>query len=150
MRSFVGILLIALGALAFVGAQRTWKPDRKLVGELDSDSDPVWREPDEWFEEPDDVDRLGKALAATDAVEDPVEAAAMLACRVTRAQAFSEGNKRTALLPARWLLDPNGQDGSRLLPAEDRGAAALLVRAAAGADLEAELLGLLRSRAETS
>ena len=45
MRTFVGILLIALGVLAFLGAQRTWKPGRKLVGELDSDSDPVWRLP---------------------------------------------------------------------------------------------------------
>lgn len=105
------------------------------------------REPDEWFEEPDDVDRLRTALSAIDAVEDPVGAAALLACRVTRAQAFGEGNKRTALILARWVLDHNGKDGSRLLAGEDREVASLLVRAAAGADVEAELLRVLRDQA---
>jgi hypothetical protein len=69
------------------------------------------RHKDEWFDEPDDLDRLGWALAAIDVVEEAVEAVARLAFRVTRAQAFGEGNKRTALLLARWILDRNGQDG---------------------------------------
>ena len=54
------------------------------------------RHDDEWFNEPDDLDRLARALVAIDPVEDPVEAAARLAFRVTRAQAFGEGDKRTA------------------------------------------------------
>jgi hypothetical protein len=37
------------------------------------------REPDEWFEEPDDLDRLSTALASIDAIEDPIEAAAIVA-----------------------------------------------------------------------
>jgi len=63
----------------------------------------VVREADEWFDEPDDVNRVQQALAAIDDVDDPVAAAAVLAYRLTRAQAFGEGNKRTALLLARWL-----------------------------------------------
>jgi hypothetical protein len=43
------------------------------------------RHEDEWFNEPDDLDRLARALAAIDPLEDPVEAAARLAFRVTRA-----------------------------------------------------------------
>jgi prophage maintenance system killer protein len=104
------------------------------------------RHDDEWFDEPDDLDRLGRALAAIDAVEDAVEAAARLAFRVTRAQAFGEGNKRTALLLARWILDRNGRDGFVLLPPDDREVAQLLIRAAAGENVEAELVTELRSR----
>jgi prophage maintenance system killer protein len=70
------------------------------------------RAEDEWFDEPDDLARVAGALGAIDELDDPVEAAAVLAFRVTRAQAFGEGNKRTALLLARWLLDHNGRDGS--------------------------------------
>jgi prophage maintenance system killer protein len=65
---------------------------------------------------------------------------------VARAQGFGEGNKRTALLLARWLLDRNGEDGPRFLPAEDRAVADLLVAAAAGQNVEAELTELLLTR----
>jgi prophage maintenance system killer protein len=106
------------------------------------------REPDEWFEEPDDLDRLSTALASIDAIEDPIEDAAIVAYRVTRAQAFGEANKRTALLLARWVLDHNGQDGDLVLPPDDREIADLLVRAAAGADIGDDLKELLRSRRE--
>jgi prophage maintenance system killer protein len=75
-----------------------------------------------------------------------VDASAVLAYRVTRAQAFAEGNERTALLLARWLLDRNGEVGSRLLPPDDRDFADLLVRAAGGADVEQECVALLRGR----
>ena len=54
------------------------------------------REEDEWFEEPDDLPRVQRALNAIADVEDPVDAAAVLAYRGVRAQAFGEGNKRTA------------------------------------------------------
>ena len=104
------------------------------------------READEWFDEPDDVDRVRKALARIANVDDPVVAAGALAYRLTRAQAFGEGNKRTAFLLARWLLDRNGADGLALLPPDDREFADILVRAAAGREVEAELVALLNSR----
>ena len=52
-----------------------------------------------------------QALSSIEALEEPAEAAAVLAYRVTRVQGFAEGNKRTALLFARWVLDHNGVDG---------------------------------------
>jgi len=104
------------------------------------------REYDEWFDEPDDLARVERALSAIDFIEDPVEAAAVLAYRVTRAQGFTEGNKRTALLLARWLLDRNGVDGAALIPREDRVFADLLINAASGRDVEAEFIDLFRSR----
>jgi prophage maintenance system killer protein len=104
------------------------------------------REEDEWFDDPDDIPRVQRALAAIDVVEDPVEAAAVLAYRIVRAQAFGEGNKRTALLLARWLLDRNGVDGAAVLPSEDRVFGDLLVRAAAGNDVESEIVALFVAR----
>lgn len=104
------------------------------------------RQPDEWFDEPDDLDRVSRAISAIDHIDDPVEAAAVLGYRVARAQAFGEANKRTAILLARWVLDRNALDGSRLLPAEDRDTANLLIRAASGHDVEAALVDLLRAR----
>lgn len=86
------------------------------------------------------------ALHAIDDIDDPVSAAAVLLYRVTRAQAFGEGNKRTAFLLARWTLDRNGEDGARLMPASDRELADLLVEAAAGTDAQAEITALLTSR----
>jgi hypothetical protein len=52
------------------------------------------RDDNEWFDEPDDLDRVKRALAAIGEVEDLVEA---VAYRVARAQGFAEGNKSTAL-----------------------------------------------------
>jgi prophage maintenance system killer protein len=102
---------------------------------------------DEWFDEPDDIDRLGKALAAIDDLEDPVVAAAVLAYRVTRAQAFGEANKRTALLLARWTLDRNGIDGRVIIPPDDFELADLLVKTAAGTDVEAQIIASFVERA---
>ena len=51
---------------------------------------------DEWFDEPDDLDLLGRALDAITDIEDVVTAAGVLMYRVARAQALGEGNKRTA------------------------------------------------------
>ena len=98
------------------------------------------RAADEWFDEPDDLDRVEAALSAIDGIEDPIVAAGMLAARISRAQAFGEGNKRTALLVARWVLDRNGQDGATLLPADDFAVARLLVEAAAGRNVEADVV----------
>lgn len=103
------------------------------------------RHEDEWFEEPDDLDRVERALGSVAGINDPIEAAAVLAYRVVRAQGFGEGNKRTALL-ARWLLARNGLDGSAVIPHDDQEFADLLVRAAAGGDVEAEMKALLQSR----
>lgn len=79
-------------------------------------------------------------------MDDVVDASAVLPYRVARAQGFAGGNKRTALLLARWLLDRNGEDGLRYLPAADRVVADLLVAAAAGRNVERELIDVLRSR----
>jgi prophage maintenance system killer protein len=102
---------------------------------------------DEWFDDPDDSDRVERALASIDDLENPLVAAGALAYRVTRAQGFAEGNKRTALLLARWLLDHNGVDGGQILPQDDRVIADLLVRTASGADAEEEIISILEARA---
>ena len=104
------------------------------------------RRDDEWFDEPDELDRVAAAIAAIEQIHDPVEAAALLAFRLARAQAFGEGNKRTAFLLARWVLDRNGEDGAALLPPHDSAVAELLVKAAGGQDVGAELVTLLTSR----
>jgi prophage maintenance system killer protein len=105
------------------------------------------RSDDEWFDEPDDLDRVDSALRSIDDFVDPIAAAAAIAYRVTKAQGFAEGNKRTALLLARWILDNNGLDGSRVIDPEDRDFADLLVRAASGGDVEAEILQFFSDRA---
>lgn len=104
------------------------------------------RRDDEWFDEPDDLERAQRAPDSIDGLVDVVDAAAVRAYRVARAQGFGEGNKRTTLLLARWLLDRNGEDGLRYLPADDRVVADLLVVAAGGRNVEGELIDVLRSR----
>jgi len=104
------------------------------------------REKDEWFEEPDDLERVSRALSSVDREENPVVAAAILAFQVTRAQGFAEGNKRSALLLARWVLDNNGLDGSRVLPTDDLVLADLLIQAASGADVERDIIAKLQER----
>jgi prophage maintenance system killer protein len=104
------------------------------------------RETEEWFPEPDDLDRLARAIGSIGKESDAVVAAARLAFRIARSQAFGEGNKRTGLLLARWLLDHNGEDGEKILPTDDQTLADLLVKAASGIDVEASILELLTSR----
>ena len=106
----------------------------------------VSRDADEWFDEPDDLERVQRAVDSIADLDDVVGAAAVLAYRVTRAQGFGEGNKRTALALAKWLLDRNGEDGSRFFPADDRVVADLLVAAAAGQNVERQLVDVLRTR----
>jgi prophage maintenance system killer protein len=101
---------------------------------------------DEWFDEPDEFDRLQRALDAIGNIDDPITAAAVIAHRVARAQAFGEANKRTGFLLARWILDRNGESGPTLLPPDDREFAALLVKATSGLDVEEEMVELLRRR----
>jgi prophage maintenance system killer protein len=104
------------------------------------------RHDDEWFDEPDDLDRLGRALDAVADIDDVVTAAGVLMYRVARAQAFSEGNKRTALLLGRWLLDRNGQDGRRVIASDDHDLFDLLVAASAGQNVEDRVVEMLRAR----
>jgi len=104
------------------------------------------RESDEWFEEPDDLDRVDVALQSIDSLENPTRAAAVLAFRVAHAQGFAQGNKRTALLLARWVLDMNHLDGAKIIPPDDRQLAGLRVRAAAGAEVEEEFVSLFEAR----
>ncbi len=101
---------------------------------------------DEWFDEPDDLDRVQTALAAIDELDDPIDAAAVIAYRIARAQGFAEGNKRTALLLAKWLLDRNGFEGERFIPPDDRVLGDLLVRAASGLDVGNAVANVFRSR----
>jgi hypothetical protein len=42
------------------------------------------RASDEWFEEPDDLDRVENALKSIDDISDPLQAATVLAYRVTK------------------------------------------------------------------
>lgn len=93
------------------------------------------RSNDEWFDEPDDLDRVQLALESIDELDHPVEAAGVLAFGVTRAQGFTEGSKRTALLLAKWTLDNNGQDSRQIIDPAERELADLLVRAASGQDV---------------
>jgi prophage maintenance system killer protein len=59
---------------------------------------------------------------------------------VTLAQGFTEGNKRTALLLAKWTLDNNGQDGRRIIDPNDQELADLLVKAASGLDVGTDIV----------
>lgn len=104
------------------------------------------RREDEWWDEPDDLERVERALARIDDIDDPVRAAGVLAYRVARAQGFGEGNKRTALLLARWVLDRNGLDGRAFLPPDDWALADLLVKAASGLDVQQDVADLLDTR----
>jgi len=104
------------------------------------------RKQDEWFAESDDIERLANALGLTESEADSVSLAAAVAYRVARAQAFSEGNKRTALLLALWVLDNNGFDAEEIIPAEDQELWKLLVQAASGLDVETKIRTLLTIR----
>jgi prophage maintenance system killer protein len=117
-------------------------PDLALVVALNH----AVRAPDEWFDEPDDLDRVQRILDGISTTGDPVVAAGLIAYRLARAQAFAEGNKRTALLAAKWILERNGVDGARLIPPDDLGLADLLVQAASGHDVETAIVQLLQQR----
>jgi prophage maintenance system killer protein len=104
------------------------------------------READEWFEDPDDLPRLERALTLTEDIDDPLELVISLLFRVAYSQAFGEGNKRTALLLAVWVADKNGLDRKKLMLEDDEELGSLLVNAAAGLDVEREIRSLLTAR----
>jgi len=64
--------------------------------------------------------------------------------RLAQAQAFTEGNKRTAVLVGRWIL--NGLDGAKYIPENDMELAESLLRAARGTDVSREVIDLFDSR----
>ena len=104
------------------------------------------RHDDEWFDEEDEVHRIEKILGDLQMESDPLIAAALATGRIARSQAFTEGNKRTALLVGRWILDRNGLNGSLIIPDDDFELAALLLDAARGKDVTGQILSLFQSR----
>ena len=104
------------------------------------------REDDEWFDEPDELDRVQRILDEVADETDPVVAAALAVSRLAQSQAFTEGNKRTAVLLGRWILDHNGMDGAIVIREGDAELAQLLLRAARGANVGGEIVGLFKSR----
>ena len=93
------------------------------------------READEWFDEPDELDRVKRLLDRLADETDPVVAAALSVSRLAQSQAFTEGNKRTAVLIGRWILDRNGLVGAKFSQENDVELAQLLLRAARGSDV---------------
>jgi Fic family protein len=93
------------------------------------------RHDDEWFDEPDELERIERLLQQLEGETDPVTAAAHAVSRIARSQAFTEGNKRRALLVGRWILDRNGiDDGLRFIQINDSELGGLLLSAARGVD----------------
>ena len=104
------------------------------------------RHEDEWFEEPDELDRIERLLEQLQTETDAVTAAARAVGRIARSQAFTEGNKRTAVLVGRWILDRNAVDGLRFMPEDDTELANLLLSAARGVEETKHVMDLFDSR----
>jgi hypothetical protein len=95
----------------------------------------------------DDLDRVGQALLRAQAETDPIEAAASLAYELTFAQGFYEGNKRTAVLLARWFIAENTDcDPDLVIPPNDHRLGDLLIAAAQGEHVANEIRTLLTER----
>lgn len=95
----------------------------------------------------DDLERVDRALDKARRRTEPLEAAASVLYEVTAAQGFYEGNKRTAVLLARWFIATNTAfDPDDLIRPDDRRLGDLLVAAARGEPTYEALLELLRER----
>lgn len=101
---------------------------------------------DEWFDQPDEFHRVERLLDQLAVETDPVAAAALSVSSLAQGQAFPEGNKRTAVLVGRWILDRNGLDGAPYIPENDMELAQSLLRAARGTDVSKEVIDLCVSR----
>jgi prophage maintenance system killer protein len=97
-------------------------------------------------DEPDELERVKRILDRLTDETDPVVAAALSVGRLAQSQAFTEGNKRTAVLVGRWILDDNGLDGAKFIQENDAELAQLLLQAARGADVSGEIVELFNSR----
>lgn len=73
-------------------------------------------------------------------IPDPVVCAGTLMARIARSQAFDEGNKRTALLAAQWVLENNGVNQHGQSPLDDPKIGRLLVQAATGLQVEQQIV----------
>jgi prophage maintenance system killer protein len=106
------------------------------------------RGPDEFFDDEDDLDRVERVLQASENISDPVLLAALLMSRLARSQAFTEGNKRTALAVAHFVLLTNGYVPEVYLPPEDTRISDYLLLAARGDNVEREIIGVMTGNAE--
>ena len=106
------------------------------------------REPDEFFDDEDELDRVERVLQALEKTSDPVLLAGLLMSRLARSQAFTEGNKRTALAIAHFVLSANGLDPEAYLPPGDSQIRECLLRAARGEDVEQEVIATMLRNAE--
>ena len=104
------------------------------------------RQDDEWYDEPDELDRIERILTELQGETDPVIVADTAVGRIARTQAFTEGNKRTALLIGRWIPDRNGVDGLRFIPEHEIELGNLLLSAARGNGETEQIIPLFASR----
>jgi prophage maintenance system killer protein len=107
------------------------------------------RDPSEFFEDEDELDRVERVLHVLGGTSDPVLLAGLLMSRLARAQAFTEANKRTALAVAHFVLSAIGFDPEAYLPPESTQIRDCLLRAARGEDVEQEVLTVMVGNAET-
>jgi len=99
----------------------------------------------------DDLDRVDRALRRAASQRDPIEAVASILYEITAAQGFYEGNKRTAVLLARWLIGINMSiEPDALIPPDDERLGDLLIATARGDDTYRALRELLIERAEVT
>jgi prophage maintenance system killer protein len=95
----------------------------------------------------DDLELVRRTLQRVQSEPDPVDAAAALLYEIVATQAFFEGNKRTAVIIARWFIRQNTNiDPDELIQPDDRELGALLVRTARGDRNETAIRALLRER----
>jgi prophage maintenance system killer protein len=109
------------------------------------------RQPDEASQsaDDDDLELVARSLERAREAEDPIDAAAALVFELAHAQGFYEGNKRTAVLIARWFIGVNTEiDPDLLIPPDDREIADLLIKAARGDSVADEIRALLVSRGQ--
>ena len=101
---------------------------------------------DEDFAEPDDLKIVEDILNRASGINNPIDAASFLLARIAKAQAFAEGNKRTARCAAYLTLKANGVDPTKILPRNDIRLNELLVRASVGEDIHERVVTLMRGR----
>jgi len=98
------------------------------------------------IDESGELERVERVLSLLELVDDPVVAPATAVGRIAHAQAFTEGNERTALLIGRWVLDRNGIDGLSFMPEHHNEHAGLLLSAASGIDETQPVIDVFESR----